>query len=260
VTWKFGALAALLALVTGVFAPPAQAEPASGIDISRFEGRISWGAVERSGIDFAFVQASRGRGDDCSVKPWTCGPDGFYEFNYARARAEGIRVGAYHRAFAGGASVAAARRDARAEAQVFLGEVKSLRPGDLLPALDFETPFGRLDPRRLRAWIKAWSRAVEERLGAKPIIYTNAYSWGFTGDAGGFARAGHPLWVAHWGVSRPLVPACGWGSRGWSVWQYTNAGRVPGIKGRTDMNRLGVPMRAITAARAAVPPPARTRR
>jgi lysozyme len=220
-------------------------ERQAGIDVSRFEREIGWARVAASGVDFAFVQASRGRGDDCTVKAWTCGPDRFYDFNYRRARQEGIRAGPYHRAFAGGASVAAARRDARREALVFIREVGPLRPGDLRPALDFETPFGGLGPRRLRAWIGAWCARVERALGTRPIIYTNAYSWSFTGDARVFARAGHPLWVSHWGVSRPLVPAGDWDGRGWSVWQHSNAGRVPGIRGRTDLNRLGVPYERI---------------
>ena len=254
-----GALIGVLALAAAL-SPPAAAAPLRGIDVSRFEGRIGWSTVARSGIGFAFVQASRGRGGDCSVKPWTCGPDGHYDFNYSRARAEGIRVGAYHRAFAGGDSVAAAKRDARAEARLFLEQVGRLRSGDLLPALDFETPFEGLSPRRLRAWVTVWCRLVEDRLGARPMIYTNAHSWGFTGDAGAFARAGHQLWVAHWGVSRPLVPARDWGGRGWSAWQYTNAGRVPGIKGRTGLSRLRVPLRAISVPRAPAPRPEPTRR
>ncbi|HKG35798.1 MAG TPA: glycoside hydrolase family 25 protein [Solirubrobacterales bacterium] len=221
-------------------------ERQAGIDVSRFERHIGWARVAGSGVDFAFVQASRGRGDDCTVKAWTCGPDRFYAFNYRRAREEGLRVGPYHRAFAGGRGVTGARRDARAEALVFIRRVGRLQPGDLRPALDFETPFGGLGERALRAWIRAWSARIEGALGARPIIYTNASSWRLTGDARGFARAGHPLWVAHWGVASPSLPAAAWDGRGWSVWQYTNAGRVPGIRGRTSLNRLAVPYSEIS--------------
>jgi lysozyme len=245
-------LALLLAIAAAL--PPGPAAGAqrpaegrqTGIDVSRFERRIDWTRVAGSGVDFAFVQASRGSGSDCAVKQWTCGADRFYDLNHRRAREEGIRAGPYHRAFTNGGSIAAARRDARAEALVFIREVGRLRPGDLRPVLDFETPFDGLGPGLLRAWVHAWCNRVERALGARPIIYTNAYSWSFTDDARGLARSGHPLWVAHWGVSRPLVPAGGWDGRGWSVWQYTNAGRVPGIRGRTDLNRLGAPYRRIS--------------
>ena len=239
------ALALALALVAAA-ADPARSDREAGIDVSRFERHIEWAKVAASGVDFAFVQASRGRGGDCTVKAWTCGPDRFYRFNYRRARQEGIRVGPYHRAFAGGVGVAGARRDARAEAIVFIRRVGRLEPGDLRPALDFETPFGGLGPRALRAWVGAWCARVERALGARPIIYTNVSSWRLTGDAGRLARAGHPLWVAHWGVASPSLPARGWDGRGWSVWQHTNAGRVPGIRGRTGLNRLGAPYREIS--------------
>lgn len=239
----------LLAAIAGVglLAVPAVASAeVTGVDVSRFDGAIAWRKAAAAGVEFAFVQASRGSGSDCTVKPWSCGRDRRYDFNYREARRQGVRVGAYHRAFTGGETLRAAKRDARREAALFVAEVGRLRRGDLLPVLDFETPFAGLDGRRLRGWIATWTRRVEDALGARPIIYTNVSSWSSTGNTRIFARAGHRLWVANWGVSRPLVPARNWSGRGWSVWQYTNGGRVPGIPGRTDMNRLGVPLREIS--------------
>ena len=180
------------------------------------------------------------------MRPRRCGADPRYAYNYRGARASGLRVGPYHRAFVGGRSLRAAKRDARIEAKLFIGEVGGLRRGDLRPALDIETPFAGLDPRRLRAWIRTWLEQVRIHLGARPLIYTNVNSWQFTGDVRAFARAGHRLWVANWGVSRPAVPAGNWNGQGWSVWQFTNDRRVDGIEGRPDVNRLGVPFRAIS--------------
>jgi lysozyme len=230
-----------------------------GVDVSRFEQEIGWSRVAGDGIRFAYVQASRGSGGDCTVKPQTCGPDGFYEFNYRRAREEGIRVGAYHRAFTGGSSLRGARRDARREAGVFIRSVGSLRRGDLLPALDFETPFAGMGAGQLRAWVKAWVRRVRGALGATPMIYTNVSSWGQTGDTRLFARAGHPLWVANWDVPAPALPARRWDGRGWSVWQFSNAGHVSGIDGRVDMDRLGTPFHRISVRAGPVPRTVRRR-
>ena len=42
-------------------------------------------------------------------------------------------MGAYHRAFATGGTVADARSDALAESDVFLAAVGTLQPGELLP-------------------------------------------------------------------------------------------------------------------------------
>lgn len=232
------ALGVLVLLAVAVLPEAATAKRVPGIDVSRFQGTIDWERVGETRIKFAFVQASRGSGRDCTVAPDNCGADEQYARNYRRARAAGIRVGPYHRMFAGGGGRKRTKRDARREAKLFLSQVGELRKGDLLPALDVETPFGGLVPKALRRWIRTWLRRVERKLGARPIIYTNTSSWRATGDTKRFARAGHPLWVANWGVKRPSVPADNWDGNGWSVWQYTSSGRVKGIKGRVDRNRL----------------------
>ena len=228
--------AALLALF--VAAAPASAGRIPGIDVSRFQERIDWERVADDGVRFAFVQASRGAGNDCTVRPRQCGNDGFYDDNYAAARAAGIVVGPYHRAFVGGDGRAGVRANALAEARVFIDEVGELRGGDLLPALDVETPFADLSAAELRIWTRTWLERVQGAFGVKPIIYTNVTSWGALGDPAAFARQGYPLWVANWNVSVPAVPADNWGGRGWRVWQHSSDGAVAGIDGRVDLNWL----------------------
>ena len=231
------AAAAILCLVAFA-STPTLAATRQGIDVSRFNGVINWRDVAADRISFAFVQASRGSGDDCAVKPRRCGRDGLYDANYEEARAAGIVVGPYHRAFAGGAGRRGIKADARAEARVFVDSVGDLDPGDLLPALDVETPFAGLRPAQLRRWIKVWLRRVKQAFGERPIIYTNHSSWRATGDTTAFALAGHPLWVAQWHVSSPLVPAGDWAGESWSVWQYASDGSVDGIDGNVDRDRL----------------------
>ncbi|HEY7122250.1 MAG TPA: glycoside hydrolase family 25 protein [Solirubrobacterales bacterium] len=240
-------IALLLAL--SLVAGPSQAQAgtkAMGIDVSRFQGAINWPAVAGSGIRFAFVQASRGSGADCTVKPLQCGADPYFATNRLAAETAGIRVGAYHRAFASGATPADARADSLAEANIFIGAVGSLQHGELIPVLDAETPFTGMTSTSLRTWIRVFVKRVTKKLGRKPMIYTNASSWSATGNTTEFARARYPLWVAEWGVSRPSVPAGNWGGRGYSVWQYTSSGSVPGISGRVDMDRLDKRLGKIT--------------
>jgi uncharacterized repeat protein (TIGR02543 family) len=68
-------------------------------------------------------------------------------------------------------------------------------------------------------------------------MYTSPYGWASrTGDSRALARAGVPLWVAHWGVQEPLLPAGEWDGNGWRVWQYTSDGHVAGIAGRVDLD------------------------
>ena len=226
--------------------PAATFARARGIDVSRFQGKIDWGRVAETNVRFAFIQGSRGSGRDCAVVPERCGADEFYARNYRWARAAGIRVGPYHRAFADGDGRREAKRDAKAEAKLFLEQVGELRSGDLLPALDVERPFGGLNSRQLRAWVRAWLRRVEGTLGVKPLIYTNYSSWQETGDTTAFAQRGHRLWIANYGVDEPLVPAEDWAGQAWSIWQFTSSGRVAGIDGPVDKNRLRVGLRKIS--------------
>jgi GH25 family lysozyme M1 (1,4-beta-N-acetylmuramidase) len=219
---------------------------AMGIDVSRFQGPIDWPTVATAGIRFAFVQASRGSGADCTVKPGQCGADPMFATNRVAAESNGIRVGPYHRAFAAGGTAEAARADALAEADVFLAAVGSLQSGELVPVLDVETPFSGMTAASLRTWVRVWLKKVTKRLGRKPMIYTNASSWGATGNTREFAKAKYPLWVAEWGVSRPSVPASNWAGRGYSVWQYSSSGTVAGISGKVDQDRLGKGLGTIT--------------
>ena len=58
-------------------------------------------------------------------------------------------------------------------------------------------------------------------------------------DTRWFADNGYEvLWVAHWHVAVPQPPAENWGGKGWTFWQYTSDGVVPGISGRVDLNHF----------------------
>ena len=89
-------------------------------------------------------------------RPTSCGTDPNYDANYANARAAGVRVGPYHRAFVNGANEAELLADARAEADVFIASVGAIGRKDLAPALDVETPFEVPGPNGLKKWLRVW--------------------------------------------------------------------------------------------------------
>ena len=75
--------------------------------------------------------------------------------------------------------------------------------------------------------------------GVTPLVYTSPHGWlERFGDTTALAAWGSPLWVAHWGVSSPTVPALNWDGRGWMVWQYTSGGQIPGIGTNVDLDKL----------------------
>jgi lysozyme len=204
-----------------------------GIDVSNHQQRIDWTRVRADGIAFAIVKASEG----------VSFADPKYAAHVAGARSVGIRTGAYHFArpdTPGDNDLAAARRDARAEADWFLALAAPKR-GDLLPALDLET--AGLPPQAMIAWTRAWLDRVRSRTGVRPLVYTYPYFWQELGDTSQFRS--FPLWIANYGVREPTLPG-GW--RRHTIWQHTATGRVPGIPGRVDLNRLraGLTLGAIT--------------
>jgi hypothetical protein len=125
--------------------------------------------------------------------------------------------------------------DAAEEARWFVRNADP-RPGNLLPVLDLETSKG-LDQAGVTQWARRWVAEVRRLTGITPLVYTSPYGWmSRTGDSRALARDGAHLWVAHWGVSSPLVPAGGWDGNGWHVWQHTSHGHVAGIAGRVDLD------------------------
>jgi GH25 family lysozyme M1 (1,4-beta-N-acetylmuramidase) len=194
-----------------------------GIDVSYHQGTISWPQVAAAGKRFAFVRATAG----------TLTADTAYAMNRSGARAAGLAVGSFHFGNPDGAM-----NDASNEANWFLQNA-TIASGDLLPVLDLEVSNG-LDPVAMTAWAQTWLQQVSAATGVRPIIYTNANFWSTSmGNTDWFARNGYSvLWIAHWTTaSQPTIPAGGWGGNGWTVWQHSSTGSVPGISGAVDLDR-----------------------
>ena len=210
------------AAAPGRTAPDAAASTLEGIDVSHWQGAIDWAKVAGAGKRFAIIKATDS--DDFF--------DDRYVYNHTNAKAKGLWTGAYH--FARPDSTAG---DAVGEADWFASHI-GLSAGDLIPALDLEQS-GGLGVTALQNWVKAFLDRVTSRTGVKPMIYTSPAFWKkYMGDSRALADAGYKtLWIAHWGVSAPAVPAENWGGHGWTFWQYTSDGTVPGISGRVDLDR-----------------------
>jgi lysozyme len=214
-----GSLGPEVPVVAPAIAQPANSLP--GIDVSHHQGAIDWVQVAASGQRFAIAKATEGR---TFVDP-------NYATNKAGALANGIAFGAYHFARPDDGT-----NDAVIEADHFV-DVAQLGPGNLIPVLDIERT-GGLTQAQVTTWILTWLGRVTERLGVRPMVYTSPSGWeNRTGDTTAVADAGYTvLWVAHWGVSEPRLPANDWNGNGWTFWQYHNCGSVAGISGCVDVD------------------------
>jgi GH25 family lysozyme M1 (1,4-beta-N-acetylmuramidase) len=212
-----------------------------GIDVSGHQRSISWRAVKRAGVAFAFIKATEGVGF----------VDSAFERHRTDARRAGVPVGAYH--FARPDTNISAQ-DPIAEADHFI-DVAEPAEGDLLPVLDLETP--GLSSAQMARWAKRFLQRVEKRIGEPPILYTFTSFWrDKVGDSRTFTR--YPLWLANYGPNdgRPhdVSPVGGWSSI--AIHQYTSEGSIPGFDGDLDLNRLMAGRELETLRVGAAPPPA----
>jgi lysozyme len=191
-----------------------------GIDVSHWQGKPNWTKVKAGGVRFVIAKATEAQG---FVDPQ-------YARNRKNADALGIPFTAYHFARPDRTT-----NDAIREADHFVRQA-SLAGRHLLPVLDLEVT-GGLGPKRLIAWTRAWVQRVEQKLGVKPIIYTGPYFWSDNlNNTRWFADNGYRLWIAHWRVKQPRLPASNWGGRGWTLWQRSDCGTVSGISGCVDVD------------------------
>ncbi len=208
---------------TPVFA----AERVPGIDVSKWQGDVDWAGVASTPVRFVIMRATIG---NTASTPRSVDPR-YFEY-LAEATANGLVVGAYHRA-----NVGRAHADATREANHFVRSAQ-IAGGDVLPVLDIEETHG-LPIAAMQDWVREWVQRVFARTGVKPLIYTSPHFWlANMGDTRWFADHGYPLWIAHWGVSAPSVPADNWGGNGWRFWQWTSTGHVAGIVGNVDRDRF----------------------
>jgi GH25 family lysozyme M1 (1,4-beta-N-acetylmuramidase) len=204
------------------FAPPVPPpDSLPGIDVSHHQNAIDWTQVAASGVRFAIAKATEGTG---YIDP-------LFATNRAEAMAAGIVFGAYHFA-----RPDLHPFDAIPEADHFV-DTAQLAPGNIVPVLDLERS-GDLTPAALTDWVLQWLGEVTARTGVRPMVYTSPNGWrDRMADTTAIADAGYTmLWIAHWNVASPTLPANGWQSNGWRIWQYSDCGDVPGIDGCVDQD------------------------
>ena len=147
----------------------------------------------------------------------------FYANDYAKARQQGIPIGAYH--------FFSCKTSGAAQAQHFLRNTL-FRSGDLPPVLDLEPYPSQITAmggtKAMFASVRAWLQAVERRTGVKPILYiSQSFVNRYLPEAPDLKRD-YQVWIARYGEYKPDVKL--------AVWQLSPNGRVTGIRGEVDIN------------------------
>jgi lysozyme len=198
-------------------APPRGAsarEFVRGIDVGKYQGKIDWPRVARSGVQFAIVRAGDGLKRDVE-----------FATNWNGAKAAGILRGSYQ--------YFRASLDGAAQAKDLLDQIPSLEATDLPPAVDVETLDGG-NEARLVAELEKWITTVRQRTGRRPLLYASHRNWAGWHMPATFGQE-TSLWLIHYSSSPGELPA-GWSD--WTIWQWGHREQVPGVSGPVDGDRF----------------------
>ena len=193
-----------------------------GVDVSKYQQEIDWKKVAADGVEFAIIRLGfRGMGTN-----GTCELDPYFKQNVAGAKAAGIDVGVYF--FTQATTVEEAKEEAR-----FV--IDNLKGYDITWPVVFDTEDipsykaarANVLSREVRtACAKAFLEEIKAA-GYTPMLYANT-RWSIM-KLDLAELADYDFWYAYYGddLYYPYK---------FSMWQYTDSGKVDGIKENADLN------------------------
>ena len=173
----------------------------AGLDVSYAQGaNLPWSAIYQHGERFAICRSSYGLNTvDKTFLP-----------NVNGAREAGLLTGSYH--------FFLADQDPLEQARKYYSLAYEYT--DLWPVIDIEASgFKGVSTSEVLASAEAFV-AESQRLWCQNVfVYVNYSDWMALGNPVDSPLVDCPLWVAHYGVSKPLMPPP-WRERGWTLWQW----------------------------------------
>ena len=202
---------------------------ANGVDVSKWQGKIDWARVKRSGIDFAIIRIGF-RGENGVIYKDDCA-----DYNIQQADKAGLLVGVYF--FSTAKTAAEAEEEAKWTASAISGYPISypvvydcegfLSENSRMYGLSKEQ---RSD--NALAFLNYIKSAGYEGMfyAAKSELEGSIY-W----DTARLENA-FEIWVARYPATPyPTTPTPDYGGK-YAMWQYTNKGAVSGITGNADIS------------------------
>lgn len=194
----------------------------TGIDVSAFQGDIDWEAVAADGIDFAIIRVGlRGYGSSGNIYE-----DDNARKNLRNAAAAGLNVGVYFY------SQAISTEEALEEAEFVLDIIKDYEISapvvfDWENEPDIAMRTDNLDSYTLTQCAVTFCERIKQA-GYMPAVYFNLTDAYVRYDLNKIKD--YVFWYAqHEGESPKFYYA-------YSIWQYSDTGKVDGIKGNVDLN------------------------
>ena len=133
----------------------------------------------------------------------------------------------------GGYAYLIGNHSALAQADAFYKAVDG-RPFKIGSVADVEDQ--RTGTKLTRAVADGWIANTDRLMKELTIIYTGPYAWRAIMGYNYTAHKHRRLWIANYGVSKPMLPLGG-GWVDWWLWQHTDKGNLPGYRSSLDLNR-----------------------
>ena len=196
-----------------------------GIDLSRYQTNIKWDEIgiyydtDRDTItfektheclpaSFVFLKATQGRALDKT-----------YAEKKEEARAHGYKTGAYH--------VLINDTNIVNQANNFI-EVAQPDSAGFPPILDIESDYVGKPYSEYRKKVLQWLQLVEDATGGKPLIYCSDKTREKVLNTPEFDA--YHFWIARYDTTPPRS------KDDWLFWQFTEKGKIRGIKGKVDIS------------------------
>ncbi|MCD8145747.1 MAG: Ig-like domain-containing protein [Clostridiales bacterium] len=199
-----------------------------GVDVSKWQGTISWSKVAAAGIDFVFIRCGY-----TSSSSFTLNEDPQFETNIKNAQKYGIKVGVYY--FSQAKSTSEAKKEA-----AYVLKLLSGYDLDLPVAFDEEDAGGRF---KFSSFTKtqctniavAFCAAIEAG-GYDACVYNSVSTFSGSGakyNPTTILNKGYQLWVARYSKT---ASDSSYSVSGYTYWQYSSTGSVSGISGSVDLD------------------------
>lgn len=188
-----------------------------GVDVSLYQENVDFDRLKEQHIDFVYIKATEG----------STHVDNSFSRKWEDAKKAGLPAGAYH--------YFTYSQSGALQAENFIKTVGDLK-GYLIPAIDMELSMEEVynppEKDTVVRGLKAFVAILEEKYKVKPIIYARKdYYEKYLKDD----FADYPKWVTNY-----YLPAFLDYGEEWTIWQYTDKGRLDGYSGEynIDLNVL----------------------
>lgn len=187
---------------------------ARGLDVSKWNGVIDFNRVKEQGFEFVIIRAGYGKA--------TSQVDPYFETNYRNAKRAGLKVGAYWYSYT--TTIAGAKNEALACIEVLKGKLFEL---PIYYDVEEKSQIAE-GPEFLGSIIDLFCQTMEAHKYFAGVYMSAAYLKLVPMKI----LVKYAVWVAQWNDK------CTWELTRWGIWQFTSKGKIEGIQGDVDLNKM----------------------